>query len=99
MPGDLHEAGASHNVTIVSVAFDNAALLLQNTAFVEHFNRGDVPRWIVVDNSPQPLSWPELPPWMEVIGGVAAACGRDRGSLHHALGLEEGLKHVRTRQV
>lgn len=87
------------DVTIISVAFDNAPFLARNAAFVEHFNHGALPRWLVVDNSAETASRPQVPEWMEVVPGVAAADGRDRGSLHHALGLEEGLKRVRTRHV
>ena len=93
------QADVARDVTIVTVAFDNAEYLIQNAAFVRYFNRGDLPRWIIVDNSPKPLIWAGLPSWIEVVPGVSPVRGRDRGSLHHAMGLEEGLRHVHTRYV
>jgi hypothetical protein len=96
---ELDRLMAVDGVTIVSVAYDNTPLLRQNATFVGYFNSNRVPRWVVVDNSTQVGTRPDLPPSMEVVHGVEKKRTGDRGSLHHARGLEEGLKHVRTRFV
>lgn len=93
---------STRDLTILTVSFGEPELILRNRALVSTLNSdADLIPWIVVDNDGRFAR--EAPPFerLTVVAGEPFFRGspRDRGSFHHASGLNSGFRNVRTRFV
>jgi hypothetical protein len=79
-------------LSIVSVVYNDPYFWQQNVALTRELNPGDPFQWIVVDNSDAPVLHDPIAPNVRFARGSPRPETRDLGSLHHALGLEKGLR-------
>jgi hypothetical protein len=93
----MKDKSLSGQLSIVSVAFPDFDLLGRNLELTSRLNPRHESRWIVVDNT----SGADVGAAAEamILPGAARPVARDRGSLHHGMALEKGLREVRTRFV
>ncbi len=88
------------DLTIISVVFRDTFFMQQNLELTSRLNPGFAGKWLVVDNSPPLAVHP--PPGLDarmIEGARPPQKTGDRGSLHHALGLEKALAMTGTRFV
>jgi hypothetical protein len=89
----------AETVTIISAVYGEPACWQRNLGLVTALNPEPAWRWIVVDNSDEPVLEPPEDTRATVLRGSPNPRVRDGGSLHHAMALEMGLARAETRHV